>query len=175
MTEDAAEPFNGGTITEPLEVATTDPTGDDILTLQAPAGYHQSSGDGYLLHMFAGDGTDLLNFDPSGTLFISSAEEEGTQASISLHQGGVPGEDTLLQSGGNPFASRISVATGGSPIFVVNEAGAFGTAAHAAPADLGVPTGFAFIWFDQTDGAAKLKIKGKSANGTVVQGEVALS
>jgi hypothetical protein len=45
----------------------------------------------------------------------------------------------------------------------------------AAPADgVLLPSQVAF-WFDDTNGAAKLKIKGKSADGTVVVGEVALT
>jgi hypothetical protein len=46
---------------------------------------------------------------------------------------------------------------------------------HAAPADAALNAGTLMLWFDQTDGAAKLMIKGKSANGTVVTGQVALS
>lgn len=46
---------------------------------------------------------------------------------------------------------------------------------HAAPADGELVAGELALWFDQTNGAAKLKLKGKSANGTVVVGEVALT
>jgi hypothetical protein len=53
--------------------------------------------------------------------------------------------------------------------------GYFFTKLSAAPADAELAAGELALWFDKTNGAAKLKIKGKSANGTVVQGEVALS
>jgi hypothetical protein len=46
---------------------------------------------------------------------------------------------------------------------------------HAAPADADLAAGDCALWFDQTNGAAKLMIKGKSANGTVVTGTVALA
>ena len=48
-------------------------------------------------------------------------------------------------------------------------------AKNAAPADADIAAGQCFFWFDATNGAAKLKIKGKSANGTVVAGEIALA
>jgi hypothetical protein len=47
--------------------------------------------------------------------------------------------------------------------------------ATAAPADAALAAGSFSLWLDQTNGAAKLKIKAKQANGTVVQGEVALT
>lgn len=49
------------------------------------------------------------------------------------------------------------------------------TTKHSAPSDASLAAGDLSIWFDQTDGAGKLKIKGKTANGTVVAGEVALT
>jgi len=48
-------------------------------------------------------------------------------------------------------------------------------ATHAAPADADLSAGECALWFDQTNGAAKLKIKAKQANGTVKTGEVTLS
>lgn len=45
----------------------------------------------------------------------------------------------------------------------------------SAPADADISASEVKLWFDSTDGAAKLMVKGKSANGTVVSGEVALS
>jgi hypothetical protein len=46
---------------------------------------------------------------------------------------------------------------------------------HAAPADAALENGDAAVWFDQTNGASKLMVKAKSANGTVVTGSVTLS
>lgn len=45
----------------------------------------------------------------------------------------------------------------------------------AAPADGDINNGNVSLWFDRTNGASKLMIKGKSQNGTVVSGEVALT
>jgi hypothetical protein len=64
--------------------------------------------------------------------------------------------------------------SGGTTFAGMNTDGVF-TSKNAAPVDGNVSAGQCFIWFDQTNGAAKLMIKGKSANGTVVTGQVALA
>jgi hypothetical protein len=46
---------------------------------------------------------------------------------------------------------------------------------HAAPADADLAAGDCALWFDQTNGAAKLMIKAKTADGTVVTGAVNLT
>jgi hypothetical protein len=63
----------------------------------------------------------------------------------------------------------------GSALSAIDRSGRFCTQVHSAPADADIVTGELFLWFDQTAGAAKLKIKAKNASGTVVTGEVALS
>jgi hypothetical protein len=63
----------------------------------------------------------------------------------------------------------------GANLFRVLSSGAFATAAHSAPADAALAAGDMAIWFDQTNGAGKLMIKGKTANGTVVTGSVTLT
>jgi len=48
-------------------------------------------------------------------------------------------------------------------------------AVHAAPSSGDLNAGECALWFDQTNGAAKLMIKAKTADGTVVTGNVPLS
>ncbi len=57
----------------------------------------------------------------------------------------------------------------------VSENGYWTTRKTAAPADAELAAGEMALWLDATNGASKLKIKAKSANGTVVTGEVALA
>lgn len=59
-------------------------------------------------------------------------------------------------------------------VFRVLQRGAVVTAQHTAPDDTDLAIGELSWWFDQTNGAAKAMFKGKSADGTVVTGEVAL-
>lgn len=47
--------------------------------------------------------------------------------------------------------------------------------AHAVPADADLAAGDCAIWYDQTNGAAKLMVKAKTADGTVVTAAVALA
>jgi hypothetical protein len=56
-----------------------------------------------------------------------------------------------------------------------NKAGVFGTRVNAAPADADVATSEAMLWFDNTNGAGKLMVKAKTADGTVVTGSVVLA
>jgi hypothetical protein len=57
----------------------------------------------------------------------------------------------------------------------LSPSGALITAVNAAPADSELNAGEMAIWFDSTNGASKLMVKAKSANGTVVVGNVALT
>ena len=65
--------------------------------------------------------------------------------------------------------------SGGTVGLAVNKANYLLIANNSAPADGDLAAGQVALWFDSTNGAAKLMVKGKSANGTVVSGEVALS
>lgn len=50
-----------------------------------------------------------------------------------------------------------------------------GLNANSAPADADIAAGELYIWFDSTNGAAKVMFKAKQADGTVRTGSVALS
>lgn len=56
-----------------------------------------------------------------------------------------------------------------------NKDGYYVTAKVAAPADADLSANELSIWFDATNGAGKAMFKGKTANGTVVSGSVALA
>jgi hypothetical protein len=57
----------------------------------------------------------------------------------------------------------------------VGKGGRFMTSVNTAPADADVATGEAALWFDKTNGAGKLMVKAKTADGTVVTGSVTLA
>jgi hypothetical protein len=69
----------------------------------------------------------------------------------------------------------ITTTDGLRRIFTADEAHGIATSVHNAPADGALQTGEMSIWFDQTNGASKLKIKAKQADGAVKTGEVALA
>ena len=62
-----------------------------------------------------------------------------------------------------------------NPMARISKAGAFITKSNAAPADADLAAGEMAIWFDQTNGAAKLMVKSKEAGGTVRTGQLALA
>lgn len=78
----------------------------------------------------------------------------------------------VRQNGAGDLAQFSSAGTG--KLFVDDE-GYLIIAVVAAPADGALSASEVALWFDATNGAGKLKIKGKTANGTVVAGEVTLS
>lgn len=72
--------------------------------------------------------------------------------------------------------------TGAGAVASVQDEIALGTVNHfvilrtkAAPADASIPTSGFTLWLDDTDGAGKLMVKAKTANGTVATAAVALS
>ena len=84
-----------------------------------------------------------------------------------------PGLTVTAKSGENIFDGREGA--GGTSVFYVDKDGRPSTRAITAPADGVINASQVFLWFDSTNGAAKLMLKGKSADGTVVTGQVALS
>lgn len=57
----------------------------------------------------------------------------------------------------------------------VSENGYFTTRKNSAPADAELVAGESAYWFDSTNGAAKFMVKAKTADGTVVTGQIALA
>ena len=57
----------------------------------------------------------------------------------------------------------------------VSKNGYFATKKNAAPADADITTNELWFWFDNTNAAGKAMFKGKTADGTVVSGSVALA
>lgn len=70
---------------------------------------------------------------------------------------------------------RLLDSDGSSILHRINKDGYAVISRNSAPADGDIAAGDVVLWFDKTNGAAKLKIKAKQADGTVVAGEVALA
>lgn len=110
-------------------------------------------------------GPDRANFDVGemGTVSITRTAFDNAQIYF------MSGSDSLIymqnDNGDTVMYTKFNGLTQLRPIVIQT----------AAPADGDLSNGQAAIWFDATNGAAKLKIKAKQANGTVVVGEVALT
>jgi hypothetical protein len=71
----------------------------------------------------------------------------------------------VTQTGASTFVTAYRFNKDGYPV----------NAKTSAPADADLSAGEMAIWFDSTNGAAKLKVKAKEAGGTVRTGELALT
>lgn len=135
----------------------------------------EGSGDADTFIIRAADGqTDAV-------LFI---EDAGGNEILRVHPGGgvevteMAGSNPVFQAASGVGGERVAVFTGAAGHTVmVSENGYLIVTATAAPADgeLGLDAGTAALWFDQTNGAAKLMIKAKQADGTVRTGAVNLT
>lgn len=173
------EAFNGGTITEDLEVAPADSTLDTLFQVTAPTGFEDDSGDGCLIRAVAEDATDAVFIDTYGTFEFTAPTGQG---SATMRLKSIDNSTKVVHVstfGGVTVTSNNGelqiVNEGDERKFVASEALGVLTATHAAPADGALNAGECALWFDQTNGAAKLMIKAKTADGTVVTGNVPLT
>jgi hypothetical protein len=115
------------------------------------------------------DPDDILIFSlrpfASKTVQINAAS--AGSVALEIDAAGIEGDTTdLIQVYGN-FNFDL--------VFRLMQSGAVVIAQHVAPGDAQLNTGDMALWFDQTPSAAKLMIKAKDSDGTVVTGEVALT
>jgi hypothetical protein len=148
--------FNGGTISGQLVVApTTDPSG--YLTIIGPSG----SPSGRLL--------DIVPFAGAAEVFVSATgalEIRPPNADVALTvRGDTSGTNPVAVFNNNGSTRTVKVLSDGYLMFN----------AHVAPADAALAAGELALWFDQTNGAAKLMVKAKQADGTVKTAAVALA
>lgn len=108
--------------------------------------------------------------------FISNAGFLGAPAETSTTYSSHPAiRVTRSASGitGDLFQAAAEGST--TPLTRINKEGFLMTRKVAAPPDADVATGEVAFWFDSTNGAAKLMVKAKQADGTVKTGSVALA
>jgi hypothetical protein len=129
---------------------------------------------------FPGDGTNgaYLRFIGEATAAVTMAEMYPKGPSVGTWLYSVEAAAIPLRVKG--AASQSGNLTewqdsAGAVLGTVSENGYFTTRKNAAPADAELAAGELAWWFDSTNGAAKLMLKGKTANGTVVTGQVALA
>jgi hypothetical protein len=168
--------FNGGTITDPLTITPDGGGFTDSLRVDAPTSnswVRVGDGEGAALAVNGADQESLsvlseyVADDYAQMMDVSGAD--GTVLSART-DGQV--DVTLYQPDTNGFRV-VDNATSRALL----RCAIVGFVFHltAAPSDGELGSGDCALWFDQTNGAAKLMIKGKSANGTVVTGSVPLT
>lgn len=181
IADEAASP--GGSLPDEWDVSTT--AGDDKGSLEIQT--DQPNARIILRNSADHNATiDLAVVDSGGGAVAATLQVEangGGQGSFFVTDHDPDGESaSLFGSGQLQLFTKVGVqgfqawnADGSALEFALLDAGQPMIGVLAAPADGDLSAGQVALWFDATNGAAKLKIKGKSANGTVVVGEVALT
>jgi len=109
-----------------------------------------------------------LNSDPvQTTLFVQppiGTLADGTTVVSVVDENSLT---VLAVSPPNAGSTATAVYVGGTGFLVMEN--------HAAPVDGDLFAGDCSLWFDQTNGAAKLMVKAKQADGTVRTGSVNLA
>jgi hypothetical protein len=149
-------PVSGGTLTGPLVIATPGANDTALTILQTAA---QVANDNQQIDLQDNLGDHLASIGGAGDYTM---------------EGQIAGAGTLWVLGvSRTFAVNDHTGTTKWSVFEVD--GAQRIEAHAAPASTDLSAGQCALWFDQTNGASKLMVKAKSANGTVVTGSLALA
>jgi hypothetical protein len=106
---------------------------------------------------------------------LSNAGSTGTNVAVVTNTG-TTAHTLYLTRGASQTGDQISLRDNGAALQSrFNKDGVFMTKVTTAPADGDLTSGEVALYFDSTNGAAKLKIKAKQADGTVRTGEVALT
>jgi hypothetical protein len=139
----------------------------------------------------SGQTADILQaYDGAGVKTFSLAANGGTVSSVlsTFTNAALLGAGALVaqtysshgalkagRTGGGTGDNFWAMGSGTTALSRFNKDGYFMTAKTAAPADGDINTGEMAIWFDSTNGAAKLMVKAKQADGTVKTGSVSLA
>ena len=95
---------------------------------------------------------------------------------VTHETGGAATIGVVVQAAASQTADILEALDSGSNILTrLNKGGYIMFRQHSAPANGDLATGECALWFDQTNGAAKLMIKAKQADGTVKTGSVSLA
>lgn len=128
-----------------------------------------------------GNGTAALEVDSTGKAFsrfaadLTNAGQTG-QIAANVRTYGTGTVALQVQGVAAQTADQVRIVDSGGTIQSrFNKAGAFMTRVTTIPADADLSAGEMSIWFDSTNGASKLMVKAKQADGTVKTASVALA
>lgn len=115
--------------------------------------------------------TDVDGYEDSGNgiMWAGSGEDGGQYFRVRTGAPGSPKEMVQYADGGVDLPGEVYVAG------AVHATTALTTKGATAPANGDIQAGQCFMYFDSTNGSSAIKFKGKSANGTVVSGTIALT
>lgn len=127
---------------------------------------------GHHLYLYGGT-TQSARWDGNGKLSLGSIGQNGMLTVFSLTASDVT---CNLSAAGSQTADILqAMDSGGNILSRFNKAGYFMTRKNAAPANGDLASSEMALWLDATNGAGKLMVKAKTADGTVVTGSLALA
>jgi hypothetical protein len=158
--------FSGGTINEGLVIADPDAT-EPQLTISGTAADTTKLIDATAVHTtftVDSDGAALFSSDDRMTVAVQGTA--GTGAVLSVESA----TNSVVMDADNGTGWNV----GGENVASI---GPVGINVHkpTAPADADLVAGDCCLWFDSTNGAAKLMVKAKQADGTVKTAAIALT
>jgi hypothetical protein len=159
----------GGGVSAPLTLTAPNDL-NPILTLVEAAG---TIADGNAIYVIRDEnGANHLYLDPD-FLILKAGVGAGPQE-VDIQQSDAGGGSIVLhtQAGLTVNKGGVRLQTAGA---TNSGLGFVADGPHAAPAAGALASGEWTLWFDQTNGASKLMVKAKSADGTVVTAAVALA
>ena len=120
--------------------------------------------------------TDVHGIADTGKLALTDAANAFTVAPQQITADDAAHKGLIIKAAASQSANLVELQNSSAAVLGrFNKGGYFVTALHSAPADGDLAAGELALWFDQTNGAGKLMIKAKTADGTVATGEVALT
>jgi hypothetical protein len=128
-----------------------------------------------------GNATGALSITAAGLMaarFGSSLTNAGNTASnaVSITNSGTGAHSLYITRGASQTGDQISIRDNAGALTTrIDKDGVIMTKVTTAPVDAQLTNGEVAIYFDSTNGAAKLKIKAKQADGTIRTGEVPLA
>jgi hypothetical protein len=159
----------GGGVSAPLTLTAPNDL-NPILTLVAAAGTIADGNNVFVVN--DEHGLAELQLDPDRFALTAGLGAGAMQLDLGQTDAGGAGMTLRSDNGIAIDGGSITLTNAGA-----NNAG-IGIVAdgpHAAPADNALAGGKWTLWFDQTNGASKLMVKAKSADGTVVTAAIALA
>ena len=150
--------FTGGRLTSQLELANAANTPPLVIDGGAAHGADQltvasQASPAFIVEVFNNGGAQITSdAAASPALYLASTKAAQTADILSVEE---------------PVGNAV---VGG-----FDKGGYLYTKLHAAPADGALVAGQLMLWFDQTNGAAKLMVKAKQADGTVKTASIALA
>jgi hypothetical protein len=96
----------------------------------------------------------------------------GLGARLHIAAGAAGAKGLIVSSAASPTQPIAEFQVNTTMKSRVTKDGCFATSVNAAPADSDVATSEVQLWFDNTNAAHKIMYKGKTADGTVVTGQL---